>query len=98
MAELDGRTDHGMLLTGDTGTMRRLAEAGLLSGKQVNIGGLHAAPGRQRLLDYVFLSRDEMEDVRVLVELAGSVSARDLPGSAEVGAARLLKTRERARG
>ena len=48
LAELDARPDAGMVLTSGTDTMRRLAEAGVLEGKPVNIGGLHAAPGRCR--------------------------------------------------
>lgn len=92
LAELDARPDPGMVLTSSTRTMRQLAEANVLNGKPVNIGGLHAAPGRERLLDYVFLSRDELDDIRVLSELAGSVTARDLPGSPEIGVSRLLKT------
>ncbi len=92
LAELEARRDSGMLLTSSTRTMRRLAEANVLSDKPVNIGGLHAAPGRGRLLDYVYLSPDELDDIAVLRDLAGSVTARDLPGSAEIGAARLLKT------
>jgi PTS system mannose-specific IIB component/fructoselysine and glucoselysine-specific PTS system IIB component len=98
LTELDSRADSGMVLTSGTRTMRRLAEASVLNGKPVNIGGLHAAPGRERLLDYVFLSRDEMEDVKALLDLVGSVTARDLPGSAQISAARLLRTVERARG
>ncbi|UCG74878.1 MAG: PTS sugar transporter subunit IIB [Gemmatimonadota bacterium] len=96
LAELDARPDLGMALTAGTSTMRRLGEAGLLAEKEVNVGGLHAAPGRERVLDYVFLSRDETEDLRVLAELAGSLSARDLPGSKGVSGRTLLRTRERA--
>lgn len=91
------RGDMGMALTAGTAEMRRLGEAGLLAGSEVNLGGLHAAEGRERLLDYLFASPDELRDIRALGDLAGSVSARDLPGSQRIGLRRLLKTVERAR-
>lgn len=97
LPRLQERRDLGMVLTAGTGTMRRLGEAGLLTTADVNLGGLHAAPGRRRLLDHLFLSPEELDDVRALVELAGTVSARELPGSPEVGARRLMRTFERAR-
>lgn len=97
LPEFEARRDAGILLTADTVAMRRLAEAGRLAGHAVNLGGLHSAPGRERLLDYVFLSASETEDVRVIGDLAASVSARDLPGSPEVGLERLLRSVERAR-
>lgn len=97
LPELEMRADVGMGLTSGTAEMRRLGEAGLLVGKEVNLGGLHAREGRTRLLDYLSVSPDEFEDIRALGDLAGSVSARDLPGSAPVGLRRLLKTLERAR-
>ncbi len=94
---LQARRDLGMLLTAGTAPMRRLGEAGLLAECDVTIGGLHAAPGRRRVLDYVFLSSEELDDVQALGQLAGAVSARELPGSPEVDAHRLLRTFERAR-
>jgi PTS system mannose-specific IIB component/fructoselysine and glucoselysine-specific PTS system IIB component len=97
LPELEERDDVGMVLTAGTAEMRRLGEAGLLAGREVNLGGLHAAEGRERLLDYLCVSRDELQDMRALGDLAGSVSARDLPGSPRIGLRRLLKTVERAR-
>jgi mannose/fructose/N-acetylgalactosamine-specific phosphotransferase system component IIB len=94
LPELEGRGDVGMALTAGTAEMRRLGEAGLLAGREVNLGGLHATEGRERLLDYLFASPSEMQDIRALGELAGSVSARDLPGSLRIGLRRLLKTVE----
>ena len=92
LPELEALPERGMVLTAGTSVMRLLGEAGLLAGKEVNLGGLHAGPDRERLLDYVFLTSNEVEDVRALLKLAGSVSARDLPGSPSVGARRLVGT------
>ncbi|MFP4622758.1 MAG: PTS system mannose/fructose/N-acetylgalactosamine-transporter subunit IIB [Gemmatimonadota bacterium] len=74
-----------ILLTRDVATMNRLARSGLLRGEEVNIGGIHHAPGRRQVLRYVFLSED---DRALLLELAGrgaTVVARDVPGARGVG-------------
>ena len=81
-----------MLLTRDLATMRRLGEGGeLLRGVEVNVGGIHHAPGRMRVLPYVYLSDDERRDIRALGDAGALVSARDLPGTRRVGAADLLR-------
>ncbi|MEE9206778.1 MAG: PTS sugar transporter subunit IIB [Gemmatimonadota bacterium] len=89
-AEFDGRPDRGALLTRGTGAMRVLAEAGLLRNRRINVGGLHSAPGRRRALDYVYLDQSSEQDLRVLAEHGGRVTARDLPSGREVGLDDLL--------
>ena len=81
--ELGRRAERGALLTRDTRTMRALAEHGCLDGRGVNVGGVYAAEGRKKVLDYVHLSPEEIEDLRVIGEHA-SVSARNLPTAREV--------------
>ena len=81
--ELSARVERGALLTRDTGTMRALAERGCLDGRTVNVGGVYAAAGRKKILDYVHLSPEEAEDLRAIGEHA-SVSARNLPTAPEV--------------
>ncbi|MDE2719646.1 PTS sugar transporter subunit IIB [Candidatus Palauibacter polyketidifaciens] len=81
--ELGRRAERGALLTRDTRTMRALAEPGCLDGRTVNVGGVYAAEGRKKILDYVHLSPEEIEDLRVIGERA-SVSARSLPTQREV--------------
>ncbi len=78
-SELDSRSEPGALLTRGTAEMRALAEAGCLAGRRINIGGIHDGPGREKVLDYVFLSPREREDLRVIGTHAGSVEARQLP-------------------
>ena len=82
-AELGRRAERGALLTRDTRTMRALAESGCLDGRTVNVGGVYAAEGRKKILDYVHLSPEEIEDLRVIGEHA-SVRARNLPTAREV--------------
>jgi len=79
-----------LLLTRDLRTMRRLAEGGALSGREVNIGGIHHAAGRDKVLPYVFLGGAEREEIRALVREGALVSARDLPAARAVDADALL--------
>ena len=88
--ELDARPDRGALLTRSTGSMRELAEASLLAGCRVNIGGIHAAPGRRRALDYVYLGDAEVTDLQAIRDLVRRISARDLPSSPEVSLQELI--------
>lgn len=88
--DLEGDARPAAVLTRDTGTMRRLAEGGALEGRRVNIGGLHDAPGRRKVLDYVYLGDAERHDLEEIASRGARVSARDLPTAAEVGLDRLL--------
>ncbi|MXX78154.1 MAG: PTS sugar transporter subunit IIB [Gemmatimonadales bacterium] len=81
--ELSARVRRSALLTRDTTTMRALAERGCLDGRTVNVGGVYAAEGRRKILDYVHLSPEEVEDLRAIGEHA-SVSARSLPTAPEI--------------
>jgi mannose/fructose/N-acetylgalactosamine-specific phosphotransferase system component IIB len=82
-----------VVLTRDVGTMRRLADAGAMRGEEVNIGGIHYAPGRDAVLPYVYLSRSEIGDMGALESEGVRVSARDLPGSRKVDLKEMLKGR-----
>ena len=68
--------------------------AGLLADRRVNVGGLHAAEGRKRVLSYVYLRPDEVEDLCAMVPMVRSVSARDLPMSREVRFQELMNAAE----
>jgi PTS system mannose-specific IIB component/fructoselysine and glucoselysine-specific PTS system IIB component len=83
--ELDSRTGRGALLTKGTAEMRALAEAGLLSSRRVNLGGLHGTGSRRRVLTYVHVSPDEEEDLKAIHRASTGVTARDLPTGREVG-------------
>jgi len=79
-----------LVLTRDLATMRRFAEEGTLRSEEVNIGGIHHAEGRTRVLPYVFLGARERADIQGLLDAGVDVSARDLPGSRRVDARELL--------
>ena len=61
----DGR-ERIVLLTRDVATMLRLGRGGLLRDADVNIGGIHHAPGRREVLPYVFLSGTDTTRLRDL--------------------------------
>lgn len=91
LGQLDGRAGSGALLTRTTAAMRRLAERGLLEDREVTVGCLGAGPGRRRVLDYVYLSPEEADDLRALAPGTGSLEARDVPSAQGIPLDRLLE-------
>jgi mannose/fructose/N-acetylgalactosamine-specific phosphotransferase system component IIB len=83
-------TSRTVVLTRTIDVMRRLAEGGMLRGAEINIGGLHHAPGRRQVLPYVFLSEDERAALQTLADGGVEVSARDVPGARRINLAHLL--------
>lgn len=78
------------VLTRDVRSMRRLFEGAPLTGAEINIGGIHFAPGRRAVLPYVYLSDEERDEMVRLAESGVSIGARDLPSSRPVDLAHLL--------
>ena len=78
----------GILVTADIDTMRRLAARAPV--KEVNLGGIHHAPGRTQRLRYVFLSAEEEQALRALGDSGVKVSAQDVPGGKAVELEELL--------
>ena len=70
---------HGILLTGDIGTMARLVEAAGIS--TINLGGIHHRTGRTQRLRYVFLNEDEETALRDLAARGVAITAQDVPGA-----------------
>jgi mannose/fructose/N-acetylgalactosamine-specific phosphotransferase system component IIB len=80
-----------VVLVRGVATIAKLAEDGLLQGEEVNLGGIHHAVGRDRVLPYLFLNPGEKEQLRALADRDGvRLSARDLPGSRRVPLDELL--------
>ncbi|MFQ5536917.1 MAG: PTS system mannose/fructose/N-acetylgalactosamine-transporter subunit IIB [Gemmatimonadota bacterium] len=79
-----------ILLTRDIDTMTRLGEEGRLSGREVNLGGIHYEPGRKEVLPYLFLTEHDREELRHLAEEGAEISARDLPDAHRVSLKQLL--------
>lgn len=79
-----------LILTRDVGTMERLAAGGLLQDEEVNLGGIHYAPGRTAVLPYLYLSDTERRQVARIADMGADVSARDLPDARRVELDELL--------
>jgi PTS system mannose-specific IIB component/fructoselysine and glucoselysine-specific PTS system IIB component len=76
--EWDRRAEAGIVLTGDIATMRALREAGWAI-PHVNLGGVHAGPGRTERLPYLFLGAGDLVDLRALADRGVLVTAQDVP-------------------
>jgi PTS system mannose-specific IIB component/fructoselysine and glucoselysine-specific PTS system IIB component len=85
--EADPRTVF--LLTASVEAMAQLARAGVI--RRVNLGGLHAGPGRTERLRYIYLSPGEADALRAIEAGGTPVSAQDLPTSAAVPVRELLR-------
>ena len=88
---LGAAADRVLVLTGSVDTMVGLATTCREAIRQINLGGIHDRPGRREYLRYVYLTNQELADLRS-VEAAGvAVSAQDLPTSAPVPLAALAE-------
>ena len=79
-----------VVLVRDLETLSRLAREGALRDEPINLGGIHFAPGRERVLPYLFLSAQERGLLREIAASGALLSARDLPGSRQVALEDLL--------
>lgn len=80
LAEYQSRPGHGILLTGDVDTMRRLVErAGSIT--RINLGGIHHRAGRTARLRYIFLTPDDEATLRALSARGVTITAQDVPAA-----------------
>ncbi|MDX1660495.1 MAG: PTS sugar transporter subunit IIB [Gemmatimonadota bacterium] len=83
LPELMESDEEAFVLTETLQTMWRLAVEGVPIAR-VNVGGLHAAPGRRRILPYVCLDPEQEQRVRDLEAAGVEVLARDVPSAPAV--------------
>jgi mannose/fructose/N-acetylgalactosamine-specific phosphotransferase system component IIB len=86
------REDHRRMtiLLRDCPSLERLAAGGLLQGLEVNLGGLHSAPGRERVLPYLYLSPEDRDCLQRVAQAGATVVARDLPATRPVPLSHLV--------
>jgi mannose/fructose/N-acetylgalactosamine-specific phosphotransferase system component IIB len=87
----EGSGEVIILLTRTVDAMLDLARGGRLRGRRVNLGGIHHAPGRRKVLSYLFLDPEDEARISALQAEGVEVMAKDLPGSPGAGADRLLR-------
>lgn len=83
LAVLAAGSERVLVLTGTVAAMADLARAfdGI---RAVNVGGVHAGPGRREYLRFVYLTDAELADLQSLAAAGVAVSAQDLPTSPPV--------------
>ncbi|MEX2583509.1 MAG: PTS sugar transporter subunit IIB [Gemmatimonadota bacterium] len=79
-----------IVLVRDLDTLARLSADRLLESEEVNLGGIHFAQGRERVLPYLFLSQAEQDVLQRIASLGAVLSARDLPASRPISLPDLL--------
>lgn len=68
------------LLVRDLATARRLVEAGAVV-PAFNLGGLHYAPGKDKVCEYVYLDDADRADARALLARGVALEVCDVPAS-----------------
>jgi PTS system mannose-specific IIB component/fructoselysine and glucoselysine-specific PTS system IIB component len=76
------------LLVRDLDTARRLAEAGAHVAEW-NLGGLHYAPGKEKVNDYVYLDERDREAAKTLLAGGARLIVQDVPASRPLSLAAL---------
>lgn len=72
-----------LILTGNIATMAHLL-AGVPHPPAVNLGGIHHRDGRIERLPYVYLTDEELTELRRLESAGVEVTAEDVPGAGAV--------------
>ena len=90
LAEERERHGAAILLFRSPATALAAVEAGAVI-EELNLGGLHHAPGREPVLDYLYLNQNDREALRLLSQHGVRLSARDLPSSRPLPASEWLE-------
>jgi mannose/fructose/N-acetylgalactosamine-specific phosphotransferase system component IIB len=53
--------------------------------RRLNLGGIHAGPGRRERLRYLYLSEGEIETLEALARDGVEIAAQDVPSSRPIG-------------
>jgi mannose/fructose/N-acetylgalactosamine-specific phosphotransferase system component IIB len=90
LGEWEAHPGPVIVLTRDLDHMLRLARDRAMDGREVNLGGIHHGPGRERVLPYLFLSPEDRERIRALLDEGVKVTAQDLPDASRTRGESLL--------
>jgi len=80
---------HTLVLVGNIETLAQLAQVAPVA--RVNLGGIHQGPGRHECLRYLFLTEEEVAQLRGLAERGVAVTAQDVPTAAPVPLREVLR-------
>jgi mannose/fructose/N-acetylgalactosamine-specific phosphotransferase system component IIB len=70
-----------VLLTRGLAAMAALTPGGVLTDRDINLGGIHHAPGRSEYLPYVHMDAGDIEALGTLRQAGARVMAQDLPST-----------------
>ncbi len=79
-AETEARDGGAFLLVRDLATAHRLVEAGARV-EDWNVGGLHYAPGKDKVNDYVYLDAADRAHAHALLAAGVGLVVQDVPAS-----------------
>jgi PTS system mannose-specific IIB component/fructoselysine and glucoselysine-specific PTS system IIB component len=79
---------NAFLLVRDLATACRLLDAGAMA-HDWNVGGLHYAPGKDKVNDYVYLDQADRADARALLRRGVTLTVQDVPASEPLALSRL---------
>ncbi|MBE0566656.1 MAG: PTS sugar transporter subunit IIB [Krumholzibacteria bacterium] len=79
LAEAETSGERILLLTGTPGEMAELVRLGAPVAR-VNVGGLHYSAGKQEMLPFVYVDRQDLRALRRLLELGVALAAQQVPG------------------
>lgn len=82
LADHAHRDEKVLLLTGSTEEMGELVRLGVPV-DVVNVGGLHFSAGKQEMLPFVYLDRQDLKVFVRLIEMGATLSAQQVPGGRE---------------
>jgi mannose/fructose/N-acetylgalactosamine-specific phosphotransferase system component IIB len=74
------RPEKTIVLVKSPAVLREITDYGFVPGK-VNIGGIHYAEKRKEYLPYIFLSDDDVADIKFLTQKGISIYCQDVPTS-----------------
>jgi PTS system mannose-specific IIB component/fructoselysine and glucoselysine-specific PTS system IIB component len=85
LADWEAGRERVLVLTGSIDTVQELIRRmpGVI--RRLNLGGIHAGPGRRERLRYLYLSEGEIETLEALARDGVEVAAQDVPSSRPIG-------------
>ena len=82
--------DKTIVLVRSPRVLIEIAESGF-SPRNVNLGGMHYMENRRQYLPYVFLSDEDINDIKILINMGISIYCQDLPTSKKYNILDVLK-------
>ena len=85
LADWEAGRERVLVLAGSIDTVQALIQRmpGVI--RRLNLGGIHAGPGRRERLRYLYLSEGEIETLEALARDGVEIAAQDVPSSRPIG-------------